>query len=116
MQMLTQAMNLFFPVHGAGPGGGGPGGSPGGAPAQLLGTCGCRGILQVTTDATFEPPRQEIKCSAAAVGGCTAGLGPMPITATIRELTVRIQHVQSVQSKFTEPGRDVMCSSIVPVL
>ena len=79
--MLTQAMGLFFqPLAG----GGGAG-----AAAQLVGTCRCGGMLQVVTDASREPPLIEIKCTAAAVGGCGAGVAPMRVTPTIREFQVR---------------------------
>ena len=79
MQKLMQAMALFFQARGAG---------AGGANAQLLGTCACGGMIQMAHDPNLQPVRPEVTCSSAVVQGCTAGLGPMPITATFREFEV----------------------------
>lgn len=82
MQLLTQAMALFFqPLAG--------GGGGGAVAMQVVGTCRCGGMLQVTADGAYAPPCVEIKCTAAAVGGCGAGVAPMRITPTIREYQVR---------------------------
>lgn len=82
MQKLMQAMALFFQPRGAG------GGGAGAADVQLVGMCGCGGMIQLARDAELEPVRAEITCSSAVVQGCTSGLGPMPITATFREFEV----------------------------
>jgi hypothetical protein len=78
--MLTQAMQLFFPVRGSLPGGEGN--------VELIGSCACGGLLQMSADLGFEPPRRAVRCSSSAVGACTAGLGLMPLTPTIRDFQV----------------------------
>ena len=79
MQKLMQAMALFFQPQGAG------GGHP---DMQLVGMCGCGGMIQLARDMNLEPVRPEITCSSAIVQNCSVGLGPMPITATFREFEV----------------------------
>lgn len=81
MQKIMLSMAMFFQPRGA-VGGGGAG------EMQVVGMCGCGGMIQLARDPELEPVRSEISCSSAVVQGCTVGLGPMPITATFREFEV----------------------------
>lgn len=80
MQMLMEAMSLFFPPRG------GPGN---GAGPQLhhIGTCTCGGMLQLVTDPELQPVLPEVSCTAAGIS-CTANLPDMPITGIFREFQV----------------------------
>ena len=80
LQMLLDAMQLFFPLRGAQPGGNDN--------FTLLGNCLCGGSLRSCVDDRFDPPKREIKCNAAEAGGCPAGMAVMPLTSAIREFEV----------------------------